>query len=61
MGILVHHVQGFGRLDILDRILEQEVIRRGGGKVSADSWVVHNPHCSCLIESELNGDQAGRS
>jgi len=66
MGILDHHVQGFGRLDIIDRILEQEVIRSGEEKVSADregvlGRVVHNLHCSCLDESEQNGDRAGRS
>jgi len=42
MGILDHHVQGFGRLGILDRSLEQEVIRSGEEKVSAAREGLHS-------------------
>jgi len=66
MGILDHHIQGFGHLGILDPSLEQEVIRSREEKVSADreglhSRGVHNLHCSCLGKSEQHSDQAGKS
>jgi len=66
MGILGHHIQGLGRLDILNCSLEQEVIRSGEGKVAADRKVLlgrvgHSLHYSCFGESKRHGNQAGKS
>jgi len=64
--ILDHHVQGFGCLDNLDHILEQEVIRNGEGKAAVDMEDLlgrdgRNLRCSCLGENERHGDRAGKS